>query len=90
MPKDYFSDLAVLEGEEVAARKTIEVNHPLHWGGYHFYQAGYDEQAGQYTILSVRSDSGWGAVWAGFGLLVVGAVGRCWAEPAWRRGRARS
>jgi len=29
--RDYYSDLAVLEGDEEVGRKTIEVNHPLHW-----------------------------------------------------------
>ncbi|HUW99780.1 MAG TPA: cytochrome c biogenesis protein ResB [Phycisphaerae bacterium] len=90
MPKDYFSDLAVLEGERTMARKTIEVNHPLHWGGYHFYQAGYDEAAGQYTILLVRSASGLTAAYVGFALLVAGAMARCWVEPAVRKLKGRA
>jgi len=91
MPKDYFSDLAVLRGGEVLAEKTIEVNHPLDWGGYHFYQADYDHERGEYTVLSVRSDSGLYAVYAGFVLLVAGAFVRFWIERAragWRRRRS--
>lgn len=91
MPKDYFSDLAVIQDGKVVVAKTIEVNDPLHWGGYHFYQADYDKEQEAYTILAVRSDSGLWAVYAGFVLLVAGAFVRFWAERAWaglgRRGR---
>jgi hypothetical protein len=89
MPKDYFSDLAVLEGGAVAAGKTIEVNDPLHWGGYHFYQYDYDHEQGEYTVLSVRSDSGLYAVYVGFVLLVAGAFVRFWVERAWTGLRRR-
>ena len=78
MVRDYFSDLVVIEdGKEIAA-KTIEVNHPLHWRGYHFYQSSYDSQAGQYTILSVTSDSGLYAVYSGYWLLGIGIFWQFW------------
>ena len=35
---DYFSDLEVYEGEELKKSQTIEVNTPLHYNGYYFYQ----------------------------------------------------
>ncbi len=89
-PKDYFSDLVVLENGKMAVEGTIAMNHPLHWGGYHFYQMDYDREEGRYTILSVRSDSGLAAVYVGFALLVAGAMVRCWVEPAWRRLRGRA
>ena len=84
MPKDYFSDLAVIEGGQVVARKTIEVNHPLSWRGYHLYQSSYQQMGDRYaTILTVRSDSGWTAVRLGFVLLAVGTAARCWNERIW-------
>jgi len=79
--RDYFSDLAVMVGGETVAEKTIEVNDPLHWGGYHLYQSDYDHEAGRYTVLQVVSDSGLLAVWAGMVLLVGGAFWRFWGEP---------
>ena len=91
MPKGYFSDLAVLEGGAVVAEKTIRVNDPLGWGGYHFYQYDYDHERGEYTVLSVRSDAGLYAVYAGFALLVGGTFVRFWIERAragWRRRRS--
>jgi len=78
MVKDYFSDLQVFEDGKLMLEKTIEVNHPLYYGGYHFYQSSYDDKAGQYTVLSVTSDSGLVAVFAGFALMCGGAFYHLW------------
>lgn len=82
MPRDYFSDVVVVEDGKEIIQKTIEVNHPLHYGGYHFYQYSYDEVAGRYTILSVTSDSGLYAVFGGYWLLCIGILWRFWLTPA--------
>ena len=76
--KDYLSDLILLEGEKQIIKKTIEVNHPLHYGGYHFYQHSYDPEKGQYTILTVYSDSGLNLVYAGYLMLCSGALWHFW------------
>ena len=78
MIRDYFSDVVVIESEKEVASKTIEVNHPLHYGGYHFYQHSYDSEAGKYTILSVTSDSGLYAVYSGYWLLCLGVLWQFW------------
>jgi len=72
--------LVVTDGQEVTG-KVISVNHPLHYGGYHFYQFACDPQGRAYTVLLVRSDSGLGLVLAGFGFLCVGVVWCCWGRP---------
>ena len=72
MIRDYFSDVTVIKDGKEVAGKTIEVNHPLHYGGYHFYQYSYDSEAGEYTILSVTSDSGLYIVYTGYWLLSLG------------------
>jgi len=87
--REYKSTLVILEDEREVARKTIEVNDPLHWGGYHFYQADYDHEAERYSVLSVASDAGLSAAYVGFFLVVMGAAARLWAEPLWRRRKAR-
>jgi hypothetical protein len=83
---DYISELQVIRDGRVVARKDIEVNHPLHYGGYHFYQHSYDDQAGEYTILTVASDTGLGLVYGGYLALCVGVFWRFWlrrsAKPA--------
>ena len=81
--KAYLSDVTVIDGDRPLANATIEVNHPLHWGGYHFYQHSYDNNDEAYTVLHVVSNSGLWAVYLGLFLLVTGAFGRFWLEPAW-------
>jgi cytochrome c biogenesis protein len=39
--KEYMSDLTVLENGKEVMKKTIEVNHPLHYKGLAFYQSSY-------------------------------------------------
>jgi len=77
----YKSHVEVREGGRTVAAATIEVNDPLHRGGYHFYQHSYDSRNESYTILSVVSDSGLAAVYLGMALLALGAFGRFWAGP---------
>jgi len=88
--KDYLSDVTVVQGGLDVARKTIEVNHPLHWGGYYFCQGDYDHEAGRYTLLLVRSDRGLSIVYAGFVFLVAGAFWHFWIVPILRRLASRS
>jgi hypothetical protein len=89
--KDYRSDLSVLEEGETAVRKVVEVNHPLHYGGYRFYQASYGTEAGRsYTVLSVSSDSGVNMVYLGFILLTAGAFWWLWGGPTVRHFTRRS
>ena len=76
--RDYLSDVVVIKDGKEVTSKTIEVNHPLHYGGYHFYQHSYDSEAGKYTILSVTSDSGLYAVYGGYWLLCLGVLWQFW------------
>jgi len=75
---DYISELQVIRDGEVAAEKDIEVNHPLRFGGYHFYQHSYDDQAGEYTVLMVTSDTGLAPVYAGYLMLCIGVFYHFW------------
>ncbi len=79
--KDYISELEIVENGKVVAAKAIEVNHPLHYGGYHFYQHALDEdERGQYTVLMVVSDSGLNFVYAGYMMLVAGVFWHFWGR----------
>ena len=67
MVRDYISDLEIVQDGQVVAAKNIEVNHPLHYGGYHFFQHSYGEdKLGVYTVLLVVSDSGLNLVYSGY------------------------
>ena len=72
---EYISELQVVRDGEIVIEKDIQVNYPLRYGGYHFYQQDYDHQAGRYTILEVTSDSGLYLVYAGYLML---CFGLCW------------
>jgi hypothetical protein len=75
---EYISELQVIDDDKVVAEKDIQVNHPLHYGGYHFYQQDYDHQAGRYTILEVTSDSGLISVYVGYLMLCIGLFWHFW------------
>jgi len=79
--RDYISDLEIVQNGEVAAAKEIEVNHPLHYGGYHFYQHSYGEdELGEYTVLLVVSDSGLNLVYGGYMMLIAGVAWHFWGR----------
>ncbi|MCH7556246.1 MAG: cytochrome c biogenesis protein ResB [Planctomycetes bacterium] len=75
---DYISQLRIIKDERIVAEKDIEVNHPLSFGGYRFYQHSYDAEAGQYTVLMVVSDTGVGVVFAGCWMLCIGVFWHMW------------
>jgi len=83
--RDYISSLAVIENDKTVAEKDVEVNHPLHYGGYYFYQYSYDTQAGQYSVLMVVSDTGLGLVYAGYVMLCVGVIWHFWLRDIFRQ-----
>ena len=82
---DWISELEVIEDGKGVLKKNIEVNDPLHYGGYHFYQSSYiaPQFEGQpwATVLSVTSDSGLYCVFGGFIALCVGIVYHLWIVP---------
>ncbi|MHC4618644.1 MAG: cytochrome c biogenesis protein ResB [Planctomycetota bacterium] len=75
---DYISEVEVIEDGKAAAEKRIEVNHPLHFGGYHFYQESYDREGHRYTILQVVSDNGLNLVYVGYVILCIGVFRHLW------------
>lgn len=86
---DYVSELQIIEDDKVVAEKDLEVNHPLHYGGYHFYQSSYDDKAGQYTVLQVVSDTGLYVVYAGYWLLCLGVIWHMWLRHLFKRVRGK-
>jgi hypothetical protein len=76
--RDYISDIQVVKDGNVVAEKSIEVNHPLHFGGYHFYQSSFDTEGHKYTVLSVVSDTGLDFVYAGYLMLGIGVFWHFW------------
>jgi hypothetical protein len=84
MISDYISDVEIVKDGRVVAAKEIEVNHPLHYGGYHLYQHSYGEdQLGMYTVLMVVSDSGLHLVYSGYAMLTIGVFWHFWGRRVW-------
>ena len=88
--RDFISDIEVIKNKKAAARKRIEVNEPLHFDGYFVYQQGYDDVAGRYTVLLVRSDKGLTAVYLGFVLLSAGLFRHLWFGRVFGKGLSRT
>lgn len=59
-PKEYASDLSVIENGREVLRKTIEVNDPLRYKGIWFYQASYGTAGASTVRLSVNQPTGGG------------------------------
>jgi len=73
-PKDFISKVTILkDGKEILSR-DIQVNAPLNFAGYNFFQTSYDSQDLSWTGLQVVKDPGVPVIYAGFVLLIVGLV----------------
>jgi cytochrome c-type biogenesis protein CcsB len=75
-PAMFRSRVVVLDpaakGEQAA---VIQMNQPLHYGGWSFFQSSYQIQGGrEMTILSVSRDPGQAVVFLGYILLVAGMI----------------
>jgi cytochrome c biogenesis protein ResB len=84
--KSYKSDVSVLNstGSELL-RQTIEVNAPLSYGGYVFYQMDYDEAHYNWSLMQAVRDPGVPVVYAGFCLLTFGIFFILYAKPYLQR-----
>ncbi len=70
--RDYKSALRIIDEGRDILKKTIEVNHPLTYKGYAFYQSSYDPQDSSWSGLQVAKDPGIPVVYTGFALLIAG------------------
>ncbi len=73
-PGDFKSTVTIFDEGKGRLTGTIEVNHPLKYRGYSFYQANYDPASLQWTGLEVVRDPGVHVVFAGILLLNLGVV----------------
>lgn len=79
--RDEVASLAVVADGRVIERAEVRANHPMHYGGYHFYLAGYTPGERAEVWLKVVSDSGLVAVYIGFAMICLGAVWQFWIRP---------
>jgi hypothetical protein len=73
-PKAYRSYVSVLKDGKVVLKKKVQVNSPLAYGGYYFYQSNYNPKDPTYSGISVVRDPGVYIVFLGFLLLTIGGI----------------
>jgi hypothetical protein len=78
---DYKSKLTVYEEGEMVTSKIVEVNHPLTYRGYTFYQSSYDKEGERFTVLQVVKDPGVWLVMVGFACIMLGVIQKFYIRP---------
>ena len=73
MVKEFRSRLRFSDGKRIFSGDAT-VNGPVSFGGYTFYQSGYDEEKPDWTSLEVVRDPGVPLVFTGFVLLNLGII----------------
>ena len=77
--KDLYSDIEIVKDGRTVKSATIELNKPLHYGGYYIYQFDFD-RSGKFSVLQVVSDTGLSAVFVGFAILLIGVFWYFWFQ----------
>lgn len=78
MIKDYISHLQVIDGNRIVKEKAVEVNSPLYYNGYLFYQYSYDEKKHIYSVIKVVANDGVVSVFLGYALVGFAILFYCW------------
>jgi hypothetical protein len=72
--KNFRSTVSFIEGDKVVQTRTVQVNQPLSYKGYTFYQLSYNPEDLSWSTLEVVRDPGVVVVYSGFALLMVGLL----------------
>ena len=90
-PKQFESEVEIVEGGRVVKRRIVRVNEPLKHRGVSLHQLGYDDEGLRWSVLGVSRDRGAWVVFAGFIVASAGLFGRFYLRPLLERAaRARS
>ncbi len=73
-PKAYRSYVTVIDHGKEVKKHVIEVNDPLVYHGFYFYQSNYDPKDPNYSGISVAKDPGVYIVYLGFFMLTIGGI----------------
>ncbi|MBI4976468.1 MAG: cytochrome c biogenesis protein ResB [Spirochaetes bacterium] len=88
-PKRYRSEITLAASNGQVRRAVLEVNKPVHIGGYTLYQTGFDERMGAYSDISIIQavrDPWIYVVYTGIALLLIGSI--CMLFPRTKSGGA--
>lgn len=88
IPRQYESRITIRQPDGSSSAYTIQVNRPLFYGGYLFYQHSWGkDEKGLYSVIGIVNNRGLSALLAGYILLVLGAAGQFWVIPFLRSRR---
>lgn len=71
-PKDFISKVTILKDGKKILSQDIQVNAPLNFAGYNFFQSSYDTRNLSWSGLQIVKDPGVPVIYAGFVLLIIG------------------
>ncbi len=75
MAAGFESDVELIDAQRgLTLLRTISMNNPLRYRGFHLYQSSYIPGATETTVLSVRNDPGTPFVYLGFLTVIAGVV----------------
>ena len=75
MPSGFESDVELTDATlGLTLKRKINMNNPLKYRGFSFFQSSYVDGPTQTTVLSVRKDPGVPLVYAGFLIIVAGVI----------------
>ncbi|MHC4606095.1 MAG: cytochrome c biogenesis protein ResB [Planctomycetota bacterium] len=83
--KAYRSRLSILEEGRKVAEQTVEVNHPLVYGGYRLYQTDYRPDDPTYSGIKVVKNPGLWVAYAGFLMMCAGILFTFYIRPRMRK-----
>jgi hypothetical protein len=79
--KFWKSRIKIIENGAVMKEQVIEVNDPLTYKGYRFYQTDFDPKNPNYSGIGVTSEPGLYVIYGGFYLLVIGIFLMFYRDP---------
>ncbi len=85
--RDFYSILQIIDGGSMVEEKKIEVNDPLRYKGYSFYQNSYDTEALSWSGLEIKKDPGVPLVYAGFSMQILGMIIIFYINPLVRKAK---
>lgn len=80
--KEFQSDLSIFKGgKKIIDRREIIVNRYLNVGGYHIYQASYDQDSERWSGLQIKRDPGIPVIYSGFTVMFLGILFLFYVRP---------
>jgi len=88
--RDYLSTVSILKNGQEVLKNTVEVNHPIEYGGFSIYQSDYRPEDPTFSGFQIVRDPGILIVYFGLALNLAGVLLVIFGQPVVRRKKRRS